>query len=221
MLEAAEGYAVFDREGKRLGVFLELVRDQIAIRHEGFFIWHRRLLPITAVADVIPDQGLIMLTVSKRALVETEAPARQSPETSDALGKQRPSETSWQERVDRFVGPVADTDQSDLGRDGAELEPSADGEDMRLPVAGEEDPLLTTTAGADQPATERHLLFIATPTGYSLAEQEGPPPRRGDRIEIAEQAMSFLVVKLGRSPLPNDRRSCAYLEPTASITQGP
>jgi hypothetical protein len=81
-----------------------------------------------------------------------------------------------------------------------------------------------TLAETEAPASQvqdtdkRYLFFIATPAGYSLAEQEGPPPRRGDRIEIPGQATSFLVVKLGPSPLPNDRRSCAYLEPTAEIT---
>ena len=84
---------------------------------------------------------------------------------------------------------------------------------MRYPIAREEDPSPPTPARKDQDTDKRYLLFIATPAGYSLAEQEGSPPRRGDRIEIPGQATSFHVVKLGPSPLPNDHRSCAFLEP--------
>src|SRR5580765_8079089 len=79
-LEAAEGYAVFDSEGKRLGAFVELAADdRIAIRHDGVFVWHRRLLPITDVVNVIPDQRAVVLKVSKRTLADTKAPASQAP----------------------------------------------------------------------------------------------------------------------------------------------
>ena len=44
------------------------------------------------------------------------------------------------------------------------------------------------------------------------AKRALPPLGRG--IEMPEQAVSFLVTKLGPSPLPNDPRICAYLEPT-------
>ena len=79
-LEAAEGYAVFDAEGKRLGAFVELAADdRIAIRHDGVFVWHRRLLPITDVVNVIPDQRAVVLKVSKRTLADTKSPASQAP----------------------------------------------------------------------------------------------------------------------------------------------
>ena len=54
-LKAAEGYAVFDPEGKRLGAFVELAADdRIAIRHDGVFVWRRRLCQITDVVNDIP-----------------------------------------------------------------------------------------------------------------------------------------------------------------------
>ena len=218
-LEEAGGYAVFDAEGKRLGAFVELAADdRIAIRHDGFFVWHRRLLPITDVVNVIPDQRAVVLKVSKRTLADTKAPTSQAPEPSSRVAEENPPlSEAWHERVERYVGPVErDADQQDLSRDAAAHEPHD--EDMRHPVAREEDPSPPTPAQKDQDTGKRHLLFIATPAGYSLAEQEGPPPRSGDRIEIPGQATSFLVLKLGPSPLPNDRRSCAFLEPTAEIT---
>jgi hypothetical protein len=215
-LEAAEGYAVFDSEGKRLGAFVELAADdRIAIRHDGVFVWHRRLLPITDVVNVIPDQRAVVLKVSKRTLADTKAPASQAPEPSSRVaGEKPPPSEAWHERVERYVGPLeGDADRPDLSHNAAAHEPHD--EDVLSPVAHKEDPSPPTPARKDQDTGKRqHLLFIATPAGYSLAEQEGPLPRRGDRVEIPGQATSFLVVKLGPSPLPNDRRSCAYLEPT-------
>jgi hypothetical protein len=60
------------------------------------------------------------------------------------------------------------------------------------------------------PSLDGHLLFLCTPDGYRLLAREGPPPARGDLLE-AEEAR-FAVLRLGPSPLPEDRRRCAYLE---------
>jgi len=59
---------------------------------------------------------------------------------------------------------------------------------------------------------EGHLLFIGTSGGYVLLKGDGPPPPLGPRVEVPGQAGGFSVMKVGRSPLPNDPRSCAYLE---------
>jgi hypothetical protein len=97
-LEAAEGYAVFDAEGKRLGAFVELAADdRIAIRHDGVFVWRRRLLPITDVVNVIPDQRAVVLKVSKRTLAETEAPASQVPEPSRVAEENPSPSEAWNE----------------------------------------------------------------------------------------------------------------------------
>jgi hypothetical protein len=45
-----------------------------------------------------------------------------------------------------------------------------------------------------------------------LLKGDGPPPPLGPRVEVPGQAGGFSVMKVGRSPLPNDPRSCAYLE---------
>jgi hypothetical protein len=55
-----------------------------------------------------------------------------------------------------------------------------------------------------------HLLFVWSPTGYQLAEHEGEPPAVGDEIEHADRR--YRVIKLGPSPLPGDKRVCAYLQ---------
>jgi hypothetical protein len=53
-----------------------------------------------------------------------------------------------------------------------------------------------------------YLLFVWTPAGYELREQDGEPPSVGDQIEVDERRLS--ITKLGVSPLPGDARVCAY-----------
>jgi len=216
MLAAAQGYAVLDREGTRIGAFVELAGgDRIAIRHDGVFVWRRRLLPITTVENVVPDQRAVVLTVDERALAATETPPNPAPGTSGIAEAYPHSSGDWQDRIKRYVAPVdGQADQADLGRGGAEHESSPHAEDTRRPVVREADQPTPEPGRGDQRTDERHLLFISTSGGYVLVEREGPPPPLGRGIEMPEQAVSFLVTKLGPSPLPNDPRTCAYLEPT-------
>jgi hypothetical protein len=57
-------------------------------------------------------------------------------------------------------------------------------------------------------APRGYLLFVWSPTGYTLRELEGEPPRLGDEIEDGER--SLLVSKVGLSPFPRDTRVCLY-----------
>jgi hypothetical protein len=56
-----------------------------------------------------------------------------------------------------------------------------------------------------------HLLFVWSPSGYTLEERPGDPPQQGAELEARERR--FRVTKLAPSPLPGDRRRCAYLIP--------
>jgi hypothetical protein len=56
---------------------------------------------------------------------------------------------------------------------------------------------------------EGHLLFVWKTSGYELREAEGDPPAIG--AEVEQDGKSFSVVKVGPSPLPGDRRTCAYV----------
>jgi hypothetical protein len=55
-----------------------------------------------------------------------------------------------------------------------------------------------------------HLLFVWKPNGYELREQEGEPPAVGSEVE--QDGTKLRVSKLAPSPLPGDRRICAYLQ---------
>jgi hypothetical protein len=54
-----------------------------------------------------------------------------------------------------------------------------------------------------------HLLFVWKTSGYELHEQDGDVPAVGSEVEADGQTL--LVTKVGPSPLPRDKRSCAYV----------
>jgi hypothetical protein len=56
---------------------------------------------------------------------------------------------------------------------------------------------------------KEHVLFVPTPRRYLLLERQGPPPGAGTEISLSEG--SFVVGKVGRAPVPGERRACAFL----------
>jgi hypothetical protein len=56
-----------------------------------------------------------------------------------------------------------------------------------------------------------YLVFVWSPNGYTLEERTGDPPPVGTVVEGGERR--FRVAKIASSPLPSDRRRCAYLLP--------
>jgi len=54
-----------------------------------------------------------------------------------------------------------------------------------------------------------YLLFVWKPSGYELREAEGEPPAVG--AEVEQDGETLHVTKVAPSPLPGDRRVCAYL----------
>ena len=55
-----------------------------------------------------------------------------------------------------------------------------------------------------------HLVFVWSPTGYELREQEGELPEVGSVVEI--DGRTERVTKIGASPHPGDSRPCVYLQ---------
>jgi hypothetical protein len=56
----------------------------------------------------------------------------------------------------------------------------------------------------------KYLLFVWKPSGYELREADGDAPPVGALVEVDDREEQ--VVKVGQSPLPNDPRTCAYLQ---------
>ena len=59
-----------------------------------------------------------------------------------------------------------------------------------------------------------HVRFVAYPDGYRLLSSPERCARSGDVVEV--EGRQFLVTRVGRSPLPGDRRPCAFLTTDAS-----
>ena len=64
-------------------------------------------------------------------------------------------------------------------------------------------------------AATSFLAFAPTSEGYRLVELEGVAPVVGAAVEVPGCEMPLSVARLGSSPLPFDRRPCAYLELSA------
>jgi hypothetical protein len=52
------------------------------------------------------------------------------------------------------------------------------------------------------------LLFVWSPQGYELREQDGELPDPGTEVEAGDRRLR--VTKIAPSPLPGDTRLCAY-----------
>jgi hypothetical protein len=53
-----------------------------------------------------------------------------------------------------------------------------------------------------------YLLFVWSPAGWELREQQGEPPAVGE--QFTEGDRTLVVSKVGASPLPGDSRVCVY-----------
>ena len=64
---------------------------------------------------------------------------------------------------------------------------------------------------APEPEPEAHLLFLTAHEGYELIERDGAAPAAGTEVALADGRRAE-VVKVGPSPLPGDRRRCAFAQ---------
>ena len=55
------------------------------------------------------------------------------------------------------------------------------------------------------------VAFASTTTGYRLVHLSGPIPMVGETLDVPDVG-ELLVLRLGRSPLPADQRTCVFLE---------
>jgi hypothetical protein len=215
LLATAEGYTVFEEEGRRVGAFIELVAhprgELIAIRHEGIFLWRRRVLPITTVANVLPEQRAVFLNPDWRLLADRRRAPKPVPDRPLPTREGAEFAEAWQQRMARYVSAAeGGTVQSSAD----EARPSAKTTAAEQSVTAAAPQASAEPAESDQASAGGYLLFVSTSRGYTLVEREGHPPSLGQLVEVHGQAGSFLVAKLAPSPLPNDRRICAYLAPS-------
>lgn len=214
LLATAQQYAVLEPGRKRIGAFIELVgadAERIAIRRDGIFLWRRRVLPITMVAKVLPEQRAVLLKVDRRALERTNAGSTSDAGTSHSGDEDAPADEAWQERIARYVS-VSNGGGDDM--DGEDGERPIEARQLERPSpSGAQEPEVEPRP-SDQQTDERHLLFVSTTGGYHLVERDGPPPGAFREVTVPGHEGLFRVVKVAASPLPNDSRVCAYVQRT-------
>ena len=76
--------------------------------------------------------------------------------------------------------------------------------------------VLATEDGSGETSVETatdHVVFVSGPSSYGLLLREGRVPEMGSEIVLNDSAEGrYRVSKVGPSPLPGDRRRCAFLE---------
>jgi hypothetical protein len=83
---------------------------------------------------------------------------------------------------------------------------SADPEPMPAPT------FLPTSLASPVPKSPfGWVAFASTTTGYRLVRLSGPLPVVGETLDVPDVG-ELLVLRLGRSPLPADQRTCVFLE---------
>ena len=87
-----------------------------------------------------------------------------------------------------------------------EAAPSAQSEPMPAPT------FLRTSLPSPVPKSPfGWVAFASTTTGYRLVHLSGPIPMVGETLDVPDVG-ELLVLRLGRSPLPADQRTCVFLE---------
>lgn len=77
----------------------------------------------------------------------------------------------------------------------------------------------TTTLDRDGRDVDGYVEVFPEKGQYVLRDREGRCPSEGDTVD-GEGGVEYVVLKVGRSPLPNDRRRCVYLELRARAPRG-
>jgi len=170
-----------------VGVFIKLAGpggERIAIRHDGVLLWRRRLLPITTVASVFPEQRAVVLNLDRRTLGSTMAVPDAVAATPLSAEEGADFSGEWQERIARYVSPgKSEADQASADRADAASKPSAESAGLERPVMGAaRQPTPEPTQG-DQRSAACHLLFVSSSRGLRARRAGGSAsaPRPGHR----------------------------------------
>lgn len=185
-LASTGGAALYDARGKRIGMFIEVVAggSDVAIRHEGALVWRRRVLPLATVAAVLPEHGA-------RGAVVLNVDAETIDRADDTGGVPE----------DRL--PSTDEDRVSQQELTGRLAPYVTARDSHAEVG---------PPRSSRKVLAQHLLFVPTAQGYQLLEQDGDTPATFTEVSLPGLENAFRVIKVAPSPLPADRRQCAYLE---------
>lgn len=170
-----------------------LAEQSASGRRLGEIIVERRLVSGPALTAALAEQwGIVLMTESGFGTgLRAQIDARHRAARMQHVGAEPEEEISL-DVVAEVIDVLAEAHEEDF---------------RPLPAPMPVDPPVEAQVHHLPAPAELHLLFIPTPDGYRLAEAAGPAPAPGTAMAAG------VVARIGVSPLPGDRRRCAYLLP--------
>jgi hypothetical protein len=184
-LACARGYTVFDRRRRRVGTFIELA----AAGGEGIAIRHDGVFFWRRRVLPLATVGAVFPEYGAVVLNVDRRTLKGTNAAATPVGTITPSPAEDECSDENRPAPIARGVAPSEGDSGA--------------------------GGSAESTAQAHLLFVSTSHGYQLLERRGPAPGAFEYVSVPEHDGLFQVTKLATSPLPNDRRLCAYLERTS------
>jgi hypothetical protein len=151
------------------------------------------------LGQMVLEYGLLNEEQLELALAEHLSTGAKLGEVLVGRGWLTPSQLEW---LLEEQAATAAAEQTDDDARGIDL--------LRTRVAEAEAELSLVPDGEPDEAGPGHVLFVWSPSGYALLSRAGEPPPVGSEVGIS--GGSRVVTKIGPSPLPGDRRPCAYLD---------
>ena len=189
--------------------------DAAAVRAEadaGVAALQERVVELQAALDAAYEQAGRSES-DKSALDEARlAVARQNSELARRIEELESSAAASRAEADERSA-ASDRELAEAASRIAELEAERDDAIAASPSATEKSP---DAGGPDYSDSTAHLLFVSGYGGYELLERQGPPPAPGSTVQVALEggSVTYVVTRVGASPLPGPRLACAYLAAT-------
>lgn len=192
----------------------DLIRALAAQEHSG-----RRL------GEILVARGLVSAPAVANALAEQHGSFFKSEHgfgtglRSSIERDSGPTEAASGPKAPPLSDRQAPTQLDDLPAHAAASAPpgspdASDGEAFKQVTASTDEQSASALESGPRDPESKHLLFVPTPHGYLLLEESGAPPNVGDVLDLLEGPSNrAIVAKVASSPLPHDRRACAYLQP--------
>jgi len=187
-IEEIEGREALVVELEERARELETREQQLTRRTSELELLHERVAETLAVVER-----------EQQALAEREASVRQREELAIEL-EIREQELATSASELRTLEETLATDQVAIEEQREELRHAVEAVSRGLGMPG---------ASAEMDTSPAYVALVPGER-YRLVERDDGPPNLGALIRVEEE--TFRIVRLGSSPLPDDRRRCAFLE---------
>jgi chromosome segregation ATPase len=159
------------------------------------------------------DDSMAALESELAALrARAEAHGRSHAVGEDALAANERERVRAQQRAEEAWSALDASSRRLREREGRVAELEEEVHALRLRLAAERDQPQPVVHSAPEPPLDfsaGHLRVVPLEFGHLLLESDEPCPALSDIVEL--EGATFVVDRIGRSPVPGDRRPCAFL----------